>query len=82
MNPDEIVKWHIENVIHEIRSEIFREEEFLWQESRSLAEEDAKTDKEYLLGMKNILNLVENYDLKQWSKYNERRNQSNNTQIL
>jgi hypothetical protein len=44
--------------VKDLEDEIFKEEEFLWKESRSLAEEDAKKDTAYLLGLKEALRIV------------------------
>ena len=44
--------------VKDLEDEIFKEEEWLWKESRSLAEEDAKKDTAYLLGLKEALRIV------------------------
>jgi hypothetical protein len=67
MDTIEIVQWHKQKIIKKLQDEIFNEEEWLWKESRSLAEQDAKQDKGYLTGLKNALKIVEEYNPNKWS---------------
>lgn len=67
MDTIEIVQWHKQKIIKNLQDEIFKEEEWLWKESRSLAEEDARKDTGYLTGLKNALKIVEEYNPNKWS---------------